>query len=354
MFASHVSIYLIPVIAAAASAGLAYILTPFVRALALRLHAVDVPSDERRMHTDSVPQIGGLAIFLGAFGCALAGRLVIGGMAPDVLQSVGWTDGEMLAVLAGSLIILVLGIVDDIRPLSARLKLPVQAAAALIVVAFGGLRIDLASDLLGSGFDFLPGWLSWPVTVIWILAVTNGLNFIDGLDGLACGVGGIASFALFLVLIITGNPVQAVLFSALGGACLGFLPYNVHPAKIFMGDTGATFLGFVLGGFSIMAVQSDPKASFFAPVLALSLPLFDLAFAVVRRVARGMSPFEADSGHIHHRLIRKGLSVRRAVTLAWGFTALEGFFAVVSVWWQRAGVFAGLATVVVFALFVVC
>ena len=174
------------------------------------------------------------------------------------------------------------------------------------------------------------GWLSIPISVFWIVGITNAVNLIDGLDGLACGVSTISSMTLLVIALTVSEPDVAVLTAALAGACIGFLPYNLNPAKIFMGDTGSTFLGFILATVSIQGLfKFYTIISFAVPFLMLGLPIFDTSFAILRRLAKGQSPMTPDRGHIHHRLIDMGFSQKQAVAVLYVISAILGLSAVV-------------------------
>ena len=298
------------------AAVVALISTPVVRSLAFRIGAVDVPKDGRRMHDHPIPRMGGLAIF---FGFLLSVLVFL----PLSLQ--------LRSMLLGAVVIVILGIFDDIYALSAKLKFVVQIAAALIAV-LGGNQITVLSNI--NVFSSEPywelGWLSYPITVLWIVAITNAVNLIDGLDGLACGVSTISSMTLLVIALNVSEPDVAVLTAALAGACIGFLPYNLNPAKIFMGDTGSTFLGFVLATVSIQGLfKFYTIFSFAVPFLMLALPIFDTCFAILRRVSKGQSPMAPDRGHIHHRLIDMGFSQKQAVAVLYVISAILGLSAVV-------------------------
>jgi len=299
-----------------AAAVVALISTPVVRSLAFRVGAVDVPKDNRRMHKHPIPRMGGLAIFFGFILSVLMFSKL---------------DDQLRSMLLGAVIIVILGIFDDIYALSAKLKFVVQILAALIAV-FGGHRIDFLSNInIFSSEPFWElGWLSVPISVIWIVGITNAVNLIDGLDGLACGVSTISSMTLLVIALVVSEPEVAILMAALSGACLGFLPYNLNPAKIFMGDTGSTFLGFVLAVVSIQGLfKVAAIISFAVPFLILGLPIFDTCFAILRRVSHGQSPMAPDRGHIHHRLIDMGLTQKQAVAVLYVISAILGLSAVV-------------------------
>ena len=291
--------------------------TPLVKALSVKVGAVDVPKDGRRMHDHPIPRMGGLAIF---FGFLTAMLLFVP------------LDGAKQGMLLGAVIIVVLGIFDDIYALPAKPKFLVQVIAALIAVMAGN-RIDVLSNpnIFSPDPVWILGWLAYPVTVVWIVAVTNAVNLIDGLDGLACGVSTISAMSMLVIALLRVNELDvAVMMSALAGACIGFLPYNFNPAKIFMGDTGSTFLGFVMATVSVNGMfKQYTIISFVVPFLVLGLPIFDVCFAVVRRVSHGQSPMTPDRGHVHHRLIDMGFSQKQAVGVLYVISAILGLSAVV-------------------------
>ncbi len=296
------------------AAAISLALTPLIKLLAKKVGAMDVPKDDRRMHHTPIPRMGGLAIFLGFLISVL------------IFLKLG-DRPELAGILLGAVIIVVLGVLDDIMALPALPKFLVQIVAAIIVVV-NGCRID---HFMGWA---LPDWLSYPVSVIWIVAITNAINFIDGLDGLAAGVSAISAGTMLVVaLLLVPEPtamVSAILLAALVGACVGFIPYNFNPATIFMGDTGSTFLGFMLASISIFGLfKTYAVISFAVPFLVLGLPIFDICFAVIRRLAHGQSPMHADRGHVHHRLIDMGFSQKQAVAISYLLSAILGLSAVV-------------------------
>ncbi|MBX6377608.1 MAG: undecaprenyl/decaprenyl-phosphate alpha-N-acetylglucosaminyl 1-phosphate transferase [Clostridia bacterium] len=276
---------------------LAFALTPVVRRVALRIGVVDRPG-ERSVHTRPVPLLGGVAIFL-AFG---AGVAATGGLSS--LPARG--------ILAGGALMLVVGIVDDYRPLRPAVKLAGQLAAA-VVLLFAGVRIDFVTNPWG-GLLALGPW-AYPLTLLWVVAIINVVNLMDGLDGLAAGVTSIACVTLALVAWQTQQPLEAVLLiAALAGSALGFLPYNFNPARIFMGDAGSMFLGYVLAAVSVEGSVKSPAAVALAvPLLVLGLPIADTFLAILRRLQSGRPVGQADRDHLHHRLLRLGLNQREAV-----------------------------------------
>lgn len=310
--------FLIRVGLALLAAGVvSFAVTPVVKILAQKMGVMDIPKDSRRMHKVPIPRMGGLAIFLAFFLSVLAFSKQI--------------DRPLSAILLGAVVIVILGVFDDKYALSAKLKLLVQIGAACIVVFYGNCRISRLTNPFGKSlYDYwdLGAW-SYPITIIWIVAITNAVNFIDGLDGLACGVSAISAINLLVIALLVSDGRVAIVMAALAGACLGFVPYNFNPAKIFMGDTGSTFLGFILATVSILGLfKAYTVISFAVPFLILGLPIFDICFAVIRRVAHHQSPMAADRGHIHHRLIDMGFSQKQTVAIAYVLTGILGLAAV--------------------------
>ena len=294
--------------------AISFACTPAVRMLAIKIKAVDVPKDNRRMHKVPIPRMGGLAIF--------AGFLV------SVLFFVP-LGNEFRSILIGALILVVLGIIDDIVALKPRTKFAGQIIAALIPALSGVSIHGIVNPFVPGQYSTL-GIFSIPFTLIWIVGITNAVNFIDGLDGLACGVSAIATVTMFIIAVLFGETYIALMMAALAGACLGFLPYNMNPAKIFMGDTGSMFLGYILATVSIQGLfKFYAVISFAVPFILLGLPIFDTGFAIVRRLLKGQSPLQADRGHVHHRLIDLGFDQKQSVAILYTFSALMGLTAVI-------------------------
>lgn len=291
---------------------LAYALTPVVRRLALRIGAVDRPAD-RKVHTEPKPYLGGVAIYL-AFFIVMA-------------WSIGFSDLTMVGILVGASLILALGVVDDLISLRPSVKFLGQVLAALVLVWFD-VKIEWISNPFG-GMILLPHWLTPLITVFWVVAVVNMVNLIDGLDGLAAGISTIASVTLLLVALKAGQLHVVLMTAALAGAALGFLPHNFNPAKIFMGDGGSMFLGYLLAAVSVEGALKGPTtAALVIPVLTLGLPILDTALAIVRRTANGRPFHEADRGHVHHRLMQLGLSHRDTVLVMWLVSGWLGISAI--------------------------
>jgi len=307
----------------------AFSATPIVRRLAFKIGAVDIPKDDRRMHNKPIALIGGLAIVAG-FIVSLAFDLI-------TTSNLLTVNKELLGLLTGIAIIVFEGILDDTRTLNAKTKLAFQLAAAISVVLISDTRIISISTPFGSKpyMDLSP-FISYPLTILWIVGVTNAINLIDGLDGLAAGVSSISSLSLFFVSLLRVDlegPIViyiALITAALSGSTLGFLPFNFNPAKIFMGETGAAFLGFTLAVISIQGTMKSYAAiSIAIPLLVLGLPLFDTLFAIVRRIGNRKPIYQADRSHLHHRLIDMGLSQRQSVLIMYLASATLGLCAIV-------------------------
>jgi UDP-GlcNAc:undecaprenyl-phosphate GlcNAc-1-phosphate transferase len=288
--------------------------TPLVRRFAYKIGAVDVPKDKRRVHKRPTPRVGGLAIIFGFMVAVISFN--------DV-----WTK-EFASILIGAGILGVLGVIDDCKELDAKLKFVVQIAAALVVVLFGDIRISVFSNpnvFSESPYLVLPVWASVVITVLWIVFMTNAVNFIDGLDGLAAGVSAIMSMSLVFIAITYHEYEIALMGIAIMGSCFGFLPFNFNPAKIFMGDTGSMFLGYMLSVLSVQGMfKSYAVISFAVPLIMLGLPLFDALFAMLRRVLTGKNPMTADRGHLHHRLYDMGFSQKQTVFILYAISGVLG------------------------------
>jgi UDP-GlcNAc:undecaprenyl-phosphate GlcNAc-1-phosphate transferase len=292
-------------------------LTPAVLRMAHRMEMVDAASaSHRKVHTGAIPRLGGVAIVV-SFYVPILGLLVYSTRVGDAV----WQDLALVnGLLGGGLVIAMLGLYDDLRQASPRLKLAVQIAVALTLCALG-FRIERL-DL-----PFLPmidlGLLAWPLTVAWIVGVTNAVNLIDGLDGLAAGIALFGLAPMVVLAVSKGNLVLALVCCCLAGSLLGFLGYNFHPARIFMGDSGSMFLGFVLAVVSVATASKGRVAvAMLTPVLALGMPILDTLLAIARRAWFGQSLFVGDRGHIHHRLLDQGFSHRNTVLVMYGFAGL--------------------------------
>ena len=294
---------------------ISFFMTPPVKGFAEKVGAIDVPKDGRRVHDHPIPRMGGVAIFMG---------FVI-----SALLFVSFTT-QVIGLLLGALIIAVMGAVDDIVNLKPWIKFSIQIIAALVAIRCGIMFTAVSNPNFRSDIGTIPiGALAIPLTVLWIVGCTNAVNLIDGLDGLAVGVSAISSVTMLIVSVFVADPNTTFILAALCGACIGFMPYNINPAKIFMGDVGSQFLGFVLACVSIMGLfKLHTVITFLVPVLAMAIPLADTVFAFFRRIIHGQSPFHADKGHFHHRLLAMGLNQKQAVAVLYGISAVMGLVAV--------------------------
>lgn len=304
---------------------------PPVRVLAFKVNAIDVPKDNRRMHKEPIPRMGGVAIFI-AFAVA---TLIFA----DI-------DLKIIGLLTGALLVVVLGALDDIYRLPAMVKLAFQILISFVPILCG-TKIEFI-NLFGKYIHF--GIWSIPVTVIWIVAITNAINLIDGLDGLACGVSTISSFSLLVISLLQPEISTSVtiMLAVLAGSCLGFLPYNHNPAKIFMGDSGALFLGYTLSVISVQGLfKMDAVVAFWTPFLILGLPIADTLFAIIRRIIHKQPPFAPDRGHFHHKLIDIGFSQKQAVVILYSISAILGVSAIM---FSVGRVWGALAIIVIAAI----
>lgn len=303
---------ILPVLALAFVISL--VVTPFVKRLALRIGATDAPN-ARKVHQKVMPRLGGLAIYHSFTTAVLLTQ-------PLTTQVAG--------LLAGGTMIMLVGVLDDTRGLSPKVKLLGQVAAALVLVHFG-FKVDFVTapfSIFGKPVIYLQ-YFTVPVTVIWIIGVTNALNLIDGLDGLAAGTSAIAAVTMALVAWMDGQLLMAALALVLAAGVLGFLRYNFNPAQIFMGDSGSLFLGFNLGALAIMGLTKGATViSLFIPVVILGIPIMDTVFAILRRFSNRQPIFQADKKHLHHCLLEVGLSHRQTVLVIYGINLCLGASAV--------------------------
>lgn len=293
---------------------IAFISTPAVKKFAEKIGAIDIPKDERRVHSKPMPLMGGLAIYI---------AVVISSLIFMEINS------ELIATLIGATIILISGIIDDTKEMSARMKLLFQLVAAVVLI-MGGIKIEtLTNPFSKSGELIYLGIFSLPITIFWVVGITNTLNLIDGLDGLSSGIAMISALSFMFVAKKFNYAPVMVLSAILAGGCLGFLPFNFNPAKIFAGDTGALFLGFMLAALSIEGVmKSVATIAFVVPIIILGVPIFDTAFAILRRLINGKSIMEPDKGHLHHRFLKLGYSQKKTVLILYSISAVFGVFAV--------------------------
>ncbi|WP_334109890.1 MraY family glycosyltransferase [Thermodesulfitimonas autotrophica] len=301
----------VPVTAAAVT-GLT---VPVAVRVAQRIGAIDEPGG-RKIHSRPIPRLGGLAVYLGF----LAGFLL--------LALIEGLPSRYLGLLVGGTLIFLLGVVDDVRGLSPRLKLAGQILAALAVLPFG-IGIAFVTHPLHKGLLLHLGFWGAPLTVFWIVAVTNAVNLVDGLDGLAAGIGAIGALTLASVAALAGDKIAVLPALVLAASLLAFLPFNFHPARIFLGDCGAMFIGFILSCGAIIGVAKTATAvTLITPAVILGIPLLDTLFAILRRYKNGRHIFRPDREHLHHRLLAIGLSHRGAVLVVYTVSAILGLSAI--------------------------
>lgn len=291
----------------------ALIVTPFAIKLAPKIGAMDIPKDERRMHSKAMPRFGGLAIF--------AGIIV-------PLACFSFRDTGVTSIMIGCIMIYILGVIDDLKTLKPFVKLVGQVVCAAALY-FQGIRIEFITNYFGEGSMVFGDIACFLITTLWIVAITNAVNLIDGLDGLAAGIAAISALCIGYVAYIHGQYITTLSMMVIAGAALGFLPYNFHPAKTFMGDSGSQLLGFAIAAFSIIGtVKSSTVVVVIIPALVMGLPIFDTLMAIIRRTMRRQSFATADKEHFHHRIMRAGYGQRRSVMLMYCISAIMGIVAV--------------------------
>jgi UDP-GlcNAc:undecaprenyl-phosphate GlcNAc-1-phosphate transferase len=313
---------MIAIIGCIVSLALALLLTPLVKKLAIKIGAVDVPN-ARKVHTKIMPRLGGLAIYL-------AFMLSMFAVLPFVWDLFSMRDANFIkAFLLGGSVIVLIGALDDRFELSAKVKLLGQIVAACIVVFGFDITVDFVNIPFNNTYSSLESWIAIPLTIFWIVGVTNAINLIDGLDGLAAGVSGIAIGTILVMALLMGNLTVALLCLLLLGGVVGFLFFNFHPAQIFMGDTGSLFLGFSLAMLSMLGFKQIAIVSFITPLIIIGVPLSDTFFAIVRRWIQKKPIFAPDKGHLHHCLREIGFSHRQSVLIVYGIAAFFGVLAVI-------------------------
>lgn len=310
------------IVAFVISCVISCVATFIVRSFARRYKLMDRPDPKRKIHSSPVPSLGGIGIFCGFF-APITGLLIY---INKFSHSLTDDFGRIAALYIGGAMTLLLGVYDDIRGADALKKLAAQSAIAVVVFALG-YRIEVLNVPALGVVDL--GYFSFPVTCLWVVAIMNAMNLIDGLDGLASGVSFIALMTIFIMSVMDGNHLAGLFTASLAGAVLGFWFFNFNPASIFMGDSGSLFLGFVLSIMSISATYKGSIALGILPVIALGIPVLDIFMAVIRRTAGGRSIFKADREHIHHRLLSLGLSQRQVVAIIYTFCLLLSMMALI-------------------------
>ncbi len=288
----------------ALATGITLVMTPVAGELARRVGAIDQPH-ERKIHSVPTPRMGGVAIF---FGVIIPSLLLLSG------------EGPVRGILVGASLITLVGVLDDVRGTRPVVKLALQVGVAVILVLYG-IRVDTLS-IPGVGILVL-GWAGYPFTVLWVVALMNIVNFIDGMDGLAAGVCAISSVTFAIIAVSLGRLDMGILAAVVAGSTLGFLWYNFHPASIFMGDSGSLLLGFLLAAITLQGfLKGVATVALVIPLMVLGIPIFDMGFAILRRVKNRRPIHIADRGHIHHRFSNLGYSQRQTVMIIYAWSAL--------------------------------
>jgi len=302
------------------------LITPVVIKLAFKIGATDKPN-QRKVHQKIMPRLGGLAIYISF----VFGVWFYQPQSPYIMS-----------IMVGATIIIITGILDDMYEISAKLKLLGQLAAAGVVVAWGGVQVEFVNLPFSDGIlEF--GFLSVPITILWIVGITNAINLIDGLDGLAAGVSSIALITISGMAILFGNPFVVIIASIVLASTLGFLVFNFHPAKIFMGDTGALFLGFMISVLSLLGFKTSAFISFIIPIIILGVPISDTFFAILRRIVNKKPLMAPDKSHLHHCLLGLGFTHRQTVLLIY---AMASFFGLVAVILSQAKLLGSFALII--------
>ncbi len=312
----------------AVSLLLSFVLTKYVRDLATQRGWVAAPAQDRHLHVRPLPRLGGIAIFL-AFLLSLGFALLLGelrpghGLPPAAFRS-------SLSVLLPALVIFLLGVWDDIRPLSPYVKFAVQGVAGAMLFAFGLRILDLPVLF---GHHHFSWFLGLPLTILWVLAITNAFNLIDGLDGLAAGSALFSTLVVFVVSLFSHSGIVSLMTLALAGSILGFLRFNFNPATIFLGDCGSLFIGFMLSALALRGAQKAPTIIAVAiPVVSFGLPILETALSILRRLIAGRPVFTADMEHIHHKLLARGLSHRKVVIILYAVSAIFALLSLFLLW----------------------
>lgn len=305
---------------------IAFFVTPFVIRFSKRVNATDQP-DHRKMHTVPIPTLGGLAIFISFF----AGLMI--------LQP---SSEYHLAIVIGAVVIILLGYFDDLYNLSAKFKFLIQLGVAIMIVFWGGIQVDFINLPFGGQVNF--GLLSSIITILWIVGVTNAINLIDGLDGLAAGVSSIALMTIAGMAVIMGDVYVATLALILFFSTAGFLRYNFFPAKIFMGDTGALFLGYMISVLALLGFKNVTIISFVIPIFILGVPISDTLIAILRRYKNKQPITSPDSAHLHHRLLQFGLTHKQTVLVIYGLSTM---FSVAAILFSMSTIWGSISIIII-------
>jgi UDP-GlcNAc:undecaprenyl-phosphate GlcNAc-1-phosphate transferase len=304
-----------------------FVLTRYVRDVALLRGWVAIPSQERHLHSSALPRLGGVAIFI-SFSLSMVVAVAVGSYVPQLHSA--FTFRTLATILVPASLIFLLGVYDDLYSVGPYVKFAVQGLAATMLF-LGGLRILNIPVLFGE--HQLPWFVGLPFTILWVLAITNAFNLIDGLDGLAAGSALFSTLVAFVVALLNGYSLVTVMTIALAGAILGFLRYNFNPATIFLGDSGSLFIGFLLSALALAGAQKAPTIVAVAiPVVSFGLPILETSLSILRRLISGRPVFTADREHIHHKLLQHGLSHRQVVIVLYGVSAVFALLSLFLLW----------------------
>ena len=304
-----------------------FVLTRYVRDVASRRGWVAVPSQERHLHSTPLPRLGGVAIFI-SFSLSMVAAALVSSRLPGLHSA--FSLKTLLTILVPASFVFLLGVYDDLYSVGPYVKFAVQSLAATMLF-MGGLRILNIPVLFGE--HQLPWFVGLPFTILWVLAITNAFNLIDGLDGLAAGSALFSTLVAFVVALLNGSSLVTVMTIALAGAILGFLRYNFNPATIFLGDSGSLFIGFLLSALALEGAQKAPTIVAVAiPVVSFGLPILETSLSILRRLISGRPVFTADREHIHHKLLQHGLTHRQVVIVLYGVSAVFALLSLFLLW----------------------
>ena len=315
--------YFVLIIVFLLALAVTYFLTPVVIKISLEKGFVDRPN-ERKVHKEPVPYGGGIATFMGFLIASCVGMAIWKHLNPEIpSRDVMLFCGFLVAAF----LLFITGFIDDMINMPAKVKLLCQIFTVSIIMFFG-IIVNFFTNPFGDGLIYLPIYIAVPVTIFWIVGITNAVNLLDGLDGLLGGITVISAIIFLFVAIMKGQLLVAGIMAALAGSALGFLKYNFHPAKIFMGDTGSLFIGSVFAIASVVGgLKTTTTVAMIIPFLIMGLPIFDTAWAIIRRASNHQPIFKPDKGHIHHRLLALGLTQVQAVLIIYSINVLLGLIA---------------------------
>ncbi|MCY6485619.1 MraY family glycosyltransferase [Clostridium aestuarii] len=321
------------------SVMISFLITPFIKKFAFYIKALDIPKNSRKIHKKPIPLLGGVSIYISFL--------------VTMLLKSGELSKSEIGILVGATIIVIGGLIDDLKDIRPIYKLMFQICAASTLIIFG-VKIAYITNPLPWGNIYINlGYLAIPLTIFWVVGITNAMNLIDGLDGLAAGVAFISSATIFIIAVLNGRRDAALLTAILSGAIFGFLPYNFNPATIFMGDTGSQLLGFSLAAIALKGtIKSAAAFAIAVPVLAFGLPIYDTLFAMIRRKINGKPIMQADRGHLHHRLLDMGLNQKQVVLIMYLISTVLGGISIIAMQISTKRAYFLLTVVILIIVFV--